>query len=192
MSRRSLASLARRIASGDLEAARRAVAILEASGDEGALAPLVARIRETISATGGDPSGAVRSAVVEEAERRDGAESPPWIRWFGVDWRVPWQFLRLVEGGLAHDGSWHDDACPSIQRTFESGARLVLWSGHPNPAVRDHHTTHRFAVSWVTPEGEWPWDVARTDDVLEALDAFLQAARDMESGRSPRRHSPGA
>lgn len=199
MSRRDLGRLARRIAAGDLQAALRAVAILEAGGDEGVVPPLVARVEAAFDATGGDPSGAIRSALFEFFDgialsgRIGGSRTDPmkplWIVDFGLAWRVPWQILALVDRGEARDTSWLNDVCPSFSREFETGHRLVLWSNHPDPAERETGTRPRFAVDWVTPDDEWPWAIMETEDVDEAVQAFRQAAGDMEAGREPPRFS---
>lgn len=187
--RSELGRLSRRIAAGDVEAARRALAILE--GREEQIVALMSRVAALASASGDDASGSIRSELLETVEDiglTEGAVPPPWIREFGLDWRVPWQILRLVDEGIARDASWRNDVCPSFSREFDVGGgrehRLALWSDHHVQGSREFPDTWRFHVVWTTAESR-EGIVAETDDPGSAVAAFRRAIDDALAGRNP-------
>lgn len=187
--RSELGRLSRRIAAGDVEAARRALAILE--GREEQIVALMSRVAALASASGDDASGSIRSALLETVEDiglTEGAVPPPWIREFGLEWRVPWQILRLVDEGIARDASWRNDVCPSFSREFDVGGglddRLTLWSDHPVLGSREFSDTFRFHIMW-NPENVPDGLVFETDDPGSAVAAFRRAIDDALAGRDP-------
>lgn len=191
--RRELERLARRIAAGDVESARRAVEILEAGRGEDPVRGLMERVMSAASAAGDDPSGSIRSALLETVEDiglSGGSVPPPWIREYGLEWHVPWLVLRLVDEGIAQDTSWRNDGCPSFGREFDVGGRkhfLMLLSDHPVRESREHRDIWRFAVRWDPPDGDVVV-LMETDNPGMAVMAFRQAVNDLMAGTWPRGH----
>ena len=104
-------------------------------------------------------------ALIARADEIEAAAQPArWVTEFGADYDVPDAIAALG------DRSWHNDACPSFG-DLEGDVRV--WVEHPDPGQRESGGP-RFAVTPAAADGAV---TCRTDDPVEAVDAYREAER---------------
>jgi hypothetical protein len=99
-----------------------------------------------------------------------------WLTDFGPEYDIPVEIYRLQQRGLADDYSSPHEGSPSfgIDKTDEDGhiRQVKIWVNHPDPAERDDPGDRRFVV--LNEENDV---LANTDDVNEAVKAYVDAAK---------------
>lgn len=61
------------------------------------------------------------------------------------------------------DSSWHNDACPSIEKDYGNGVRVRIWCDYADPERRESNGYTRFGVVAYSPTDENGSDMLSTD-----------------------------
>jgi hypothetical protein len=68
------------------------------------------------------------------------------------------------------DTSWHNDACPSIEKDFGDDLRIRIWCDYANPENRERPESPRFAVQVYSETDEEGTVLLESDEFHEIID----------------------
>ena len=83
------------------------------------------------------------------------------------------------DGVLPHiagyeDSSWHNDACPSIEKNYGTGVRVRIWCDYADPERRESNGYTRFGVVAYSPTDENGSDMLSTDSFHLVIERVAQ------------------
>lgn len=72
------------------------------------------------------------------------------------------------------DTSWHNDACPSIEKDYGNGVRVRIWCDYVDPERRESNGYTRFGVVAYSPTDEEGSDMLSTDHFHLVIERVAQ------------------
>lgn len=72
------------------------------------------------------------------------------------------------------DTSWHNDACPSIEKDYGNGVRVRIWCDYVDPERREFTHYNRFAIVVFSPTDEDGTDMMSTNDFHSVIERVAQ------------------